>query len=772
MAILNMLIETTIYSGVIFGAIMLTKKCLKGKLSPLLHYAIWALLIARLLIPFTLESSVHLFVIPSEAPAEAVIQNEPVEHLQGISEVNHDNGAIEGQLPQTQLPAQAVQPAPLTLAQGAKPLTISEIALIVWIAGLALTLICLLIFVYLLKRRINRNAAQPSAKLMALFDEVKVEMGIRANVKLICQYEYGAPALLFPATILMPVDALTAMSNVQIKYAFRHELTHFKRGDQLISALLYLLKAVYWFNPLVWIASVQIRSDMETACDSVVVRSMSKDERTNYALLILQLFARVGHRQIALGMAQGDTKAMAERRIKGIFSNSNSKKGAKFTCGVLAVVLTIGCFTTACQPTPSSDIVIGKNNGSFNDLLQSTVPPTQNQTTETMPSHVTDTIESGKLTVDVNASVNYPNTQIPIYAIQDAPFSPELIERIVAELAQGKSVKMSSGVLTRDELEARYLQMKSDLAKLEAGAEIEMDYGGIESLRGQIFSIEESIKIAPETREEDVYYNAQEISKIGYCSGSVDLGGKEPAQISITGDGQIVFYNGLRVWPSQVIQSVMTISEEEAVMQAKAMLNKIGVSYMDYCGGLVGGYVDSNENRDPSQQAYILYFTRTYDNCPYSYTTYKIADDQFSATWPYELITMAVNDEGIVGFEWIGHTEIIRQVQSSVSLADFNDVLQLFKENIAIQQSYDASADNIIRMHINVDRIQLGLMRIKGVNTSEFYIVPVWDFFGSKIIEFDNDVVRDSRHYAQEQYTSLLTINAVDGSIIDRIKGY
>jgi beta-lactamase regulating signal transducer with metallopeptidase domain len=74
MDILNTLLEITIYSGVIFTAVMLLKKALRDKMSPMLHYAVWALLILRLLVPATIASPVHLFVIPAETQNNAAGQ--------------------------------------------------------------------------------------------------------------------------------------------------------------------------------------------------------------------------------------------------------------------------------------------------------------------------------------------------------------------------------------------------------------------------------------------------------------------------------------------------------------------------------------------------------------------------------------------------------------------------------------------------------------------------------------------------------------------------
>ena len=72
--ILKVLLETTIYSWILFAAIMLLKKIIRKLSSPALQYLLWFLLIARLCIPMTFDSGIHLFVIPrSYIPMEQSI---------------------------------------------------------------------------------------------------------------------------------------------------------------------------------------------------------------------------------------------------------------------------------------------------------------------------------------------------------------------------------------------------------------------------------------------------------------------------------------------------------------------------------------------------------------------------------------------------------------------------------------------------------------------------------------------------------------------------
>ena len=109
------------------------------------------------------------------------------------------------------------------------------------------------------------------------------------------------------------------MDDEQIRNCIRHECMHYKRGDQFANLLLLFLNALYWFNPFVWIAFYQIRRDMESACDSAVVRHMNPSARRDYATLILGMFSQEKHRQIALGMVQGNTKQDCRKAYTKVF---------------------------------------------------------------------------------------------------------------------------------------------------------------------------------------------------------------------------------------------------------------------------------------------------------------------------------------------------------------------------------------------------------------------------------------------------------------------
>ena len=105
-------------------------------------------------------------------------------------------------------------------------------------------------------------------------DAVSKRYGLRAAVRLLyCRHPtmlatWGVTA---PA-ILLPLGA-HGWRQDRIEAVLHHELAHVARGDWIVALLAHLLRAVYWFNPLVWIACRRLRHEAERACDDVVLVS-------------------------------------------------------------------------------------------------------------------------------------------------------------------------------------------------------------------------------------------------------------------------------------------------------------------------------------------------------------------------------------------------------------------------------------------------------------------------------------------------------------------
>ncbi len=142
----------------------------------------------------------------------------------------------------------------------------------------------------------------------------------------------------------------SSASEDTLKHVTTHEKAHLKRFDHWWKLLGFLLLAVFWFNPLCWIAYALFLRDMEMACDEKVIRSMEKDDVAAYSQILLN-FSSSKKRLAAYPLAFGEVSTKA--RIKNIL---NYKKPAFWILllSIAAVLVLSLCLLT----DPFSD---GKN---------------------------------------------------------------------------------------------------------------------------------------------------------------------------------------------------------------------------------------------------------------------------------------------------------------------------------------------------------------------------------------------------------------------------
>lgn len=119
--------------------------------------------------------------------------------------------------------------------------------------------------------------------------------------------------------------------------------------DQVWKPLGYCLLAVYWFNPLCWLAYVLFCRDMELACDEKVIRDMDTEDKKVYSRVLLS-FSDPSHRIAAGPLAFGEIGV--KKRIQSVL---NYRKPAFWMVGlaILALVVTSLCFLT--NPKAAND---------------------------------------------------------------------------------------------------------------------------------------------------------------------------------------------------------------------------------------------------------------------------------------------------------------------------------------------------------------------------------------------------------------------------------
>ena len=143
--------------------------------------------------------------------------------------------------------------------------------LALWSAGVMLNVAVLAVAAMWLAW-LGRRARDAGGMWPHLAEEIASSMGIRRRIRVRIT---SHPALLLTwgvinPVILLPMDA-AAWSTERMRVVLAHELAHLARRDWLVQLAAEAARAIYWFNPLFWIACARLRRDSEHACDDVVL---------------------------------------------------------------------------------------------------------------------------------------------------------------------------------------------------------------------------------------------------------------------------------------------------------------------------------------------------------------------------------------------------------------------------------------------------------------------------------------------------------------------
>lgn len=360
-ATVDALVQVALYSAAITAGILLFRFIFKNRISPKLQYLMWWLLILRLLMPVTPDIGLHLGLqdIPLKqavqaAPSNALPSNAAPSDAAPILDVAP--ASVSSTQPSYESVAPAVQPdtdvAPSQHVNPAKSTDWYSIVFVVWLLG-AIGFLGWLIFVKLrYYESLQHLMAGGPREAYELYDKCCKELCVKPLPLWIVNKSmspgiafFGEPVLLVPLSL--------CNDESRLRFALLHELTHKKRGDHYMTLLLNILRAVYWFDPVVHFAFSELRSDMESACDSDVLAYIGHEQKRGYLTVILDMFSY--DTEPILGMSQIRSKRMAKRRMKGAFMKSRTSPAFRAITLCIALAMSLCCFTTACQSAPEKD---------------------------------------------------------------------------------------------------------------------------------------------------------------------------------------------------------------------------------------------------------------------------------------------------------------------------------------------------------------------------------------------------------------------------------
>lgn len=298
------LLNISITAGWIVLAVILVRLLLK-KAPKWISCLLWAVVGIRLILPFSIESVLSLIPSANTVEPGILLQRQPMVNT-GFDSVN---SVVNPIISDTFAPEIGASVNPLQIW--------GAIAALIWVVGIFAMIVYTLITYIRLRMRVSTA--------------VRFRDNIYQSERVSSPFILG----IFRPRIYLPWKT-------ESEHIIAHEKAHLKRGDHFIKPIAFMLLAVYWFNPLMWVAYILLCRDIELACDEKVIRSMKTEEKQDYSRTLLEFsIKRVSIAACPLAFGEVGVKS----RVKSVM---NYKKPAFWIIIAALVVCAIVsvCFLT------------------------------------------------------------------------------------------------------------------------------------------------------------------------------------------------------------------------------------------------------------------------------------------------------------------------------------------------------------------------------------------------------------------------------------------
>ena len=327
--------EWILSSSILILVVIGLRTVLKGKISLRLQYALWALVLLRLLIPVNFGStdiSVANLTVSNTPPAiqSTVIPNTQItDHAPNISPEEIEN-QIEDRYESQGIDVEVHADGPVNVKA-----ILRKAAPILWAMGFASVAGLFLTANARFKRRILDS---------------RYELDIRKNdLDIYVTGEIDTPCLFGLKNPAIYVTYPVADNPTLLRHTLEHEATHYRHGDHIWAVLRCLCLAIHWYNPLVWWAAFLSRQDAELACDEATIARLGEGERAEYGRTLIGMTCRKKANVLIAATTMNSGKSGLKERIMLI---AKKPKMALYTLLIVVLVaaMAVGCtFTGARQ---------------------------------------------------------------------------------------------------------------------------------------------------------------------------------------------------------------------------------------------------------------------------------------------------------------------------------------------------------------------------------------------------------------------------------------
>lgn len=356
---LKLILSLSFSAGILAVLIFAVKPLIRHKLSKSIQYYIWIIVLLRLVLPFSFETSFmnELFYgssITGKVSGPGTVKDV---HNQSGKNVTHNNlSAGTGEDSAIVINSEDNNPGRSAFY------ILGRYAVYIWLVGFIIS-ISVNLTGYLRFLKLLKQSGRPADEEEYLL--LKQLANGKKDIRLIRNRYAGTPMLtgiIKPCIIIPDID----FNKNQLKNILLHELSHLKHFDIGIKWLAMFAVSIHWFNPVVYFIRKEVNHACELACDERVIKNLSDEEKQDYGNTLISV---VAYRKYPMGVLQAtmcEEKQSLKERLTAIMKHNKKSKwvillSAVLIFAVAAVALYLGAGTGIGSKTPPELFINAEN---------------------------------------------------------------------------------------------------------------------------------------------------------------------------------------------------------------------------------------------------------------------------------------------------------------------------------------------------------------------------------------------------------------------------
>ena len=272
---------------------------------------------------------------------------------------------------------------------------------------------------------------------------------------------------------------------------------------------------------------------------------------------------------------------------------------------------------------------------------------------------------------------------------------------------------------------------------------------------------------------------------------SFQRSGYQPFRLDVADGTWIADVTELSLTGGQTEQEALSLTPTEARAKVEALMETLGLNEFiidriilfsnseraAYEAAPIPGTnpAVSPADKEPNEKyAYVFSLLRTVQGFSIASTfgTSQASTEEmgFGKEWDYEYLTIAIDDSGIVNLYWHAPLAVTDTITENANLLPWAEVEATLLKMLSVKYMPLANGEGIVSYKIELTRARLSLQRVMERNNfTSGLLIPVWNFYGRAVSAYASGEAYDNAPY---DGGPLLSINAIDGSIIDLARGY